>query len=189
MLTVPLRDIAEPRSLWFAYEHHNDPAPTPLVLIYTGWVMFEYARGEYLDRETVISFLPNSDGTLRNFHPSFVDRIGHVRAAVTAAPSSFSIRDEGGGVAVDSAVVALQQLVNLANDPSYLVLRSQIAARDGALLRIAYQVTVEWDDYLLRGQPAGGPPVSYVPTPDDFSESEHVDGAVTPLPENGIDLA
>ena len=115
-----------------------------LMIVHTGWIGVTFGAGSNLERDTAISFVPNvvfNNGTaeLQTFNPVNQDR-PEVEAIVTASLSSFGNSPDT--AAVDRAAVRLRKIDALPGDPIVLVLEARLAAAEGAIHGVSYQVTV-----------------------------------------------
>jgi hypothetical protein len=123
------------------------------MIVYTGWVAVTFGGGGDLQRDLAIAFVPdridaNGDVEIQAFKPSSPD-LGRVEAAVTVSLSSFG--GDPDTAAVDEAAVSLTRQTHLTGDPLVLVLNAALAAADGSIHGLAYQVTVLVHPDLLDG--------------------------------------
>ncbi|MFF4220885.1 hypothetical protein [Streptomyces nondiastaticus] len=128
---VPAPLVQAPQSLTVQINKVPD-----LLFIYTGVIRFEYARGSSLGHEQVVSYVPDSNGTLQDF--------GQVdgQAIVTASLSVWDVPDTSALGAVDQATVGILKQPALPNDPHVLVVIADVGAQHARLHGIPYQVTV-----------------------------------------------
>ncbi len=115
-----------------------------LMIVYTGFIAVTHGAGNSLSRNTALSFVPFSDEDgnfmLDTFKARRPDDPPEAEIALTAALASFGSSPEV--AAIDRAAVSIQQQNQLTGDPRVLVLRLSLAAHDGAIHSISYQVTV-----------------------------------------------
>ena len=136
-LILTTNDIDEPRYLRHLVPGVTDEAPQVLD-IYTGWLKFDFSVGGVLTRQRVVSWVPLA------IHGGKADVQTYPQGAeaiVTASLSSFGHSAQA--ACVDRAFIATktQPLTHKTLKP-VLVLTVDVAAHNGSLLRIAYQVTV-----------------------------------------------
>jgi hypothetical protein len=113
------------------------------LIVYAGWIVAPFANDDgHLVHDVAVSFVPNSDGRLQTFKEGNQD-LRQVEAIVATALSSIN-NNGNGAAAVDETSIDLepQTFPGIAGHPLTLVLRARLAALNGSVQRIGYQVTV-----------------------------------------------
>lgn len=148
-IAVPIRDVLARQHLKVPYL--IDTGRPGLLMVHTGVIQFLRQVGDPGEHDQVVSFVPYANGDIQTFTEA-----GAVVPVVTASITSFS--DSRGILAVDSAVVSLERLRGVANEPFVLVLRAEIYIMDGGMGRIAYQVTWQEQQRQQMGEVVTLPP-------------------------------
>jgi hypothetical protein len=147
--SIPLGDVGHPQHLRAIVKDETNLIDQ-VMDVYTGWigVGIEETHNN-LFREQILSFVPLSPGKVQEYRD--VDATGRrVTSAIVVATIS-SIAGDIETAAVDFATVSLQpfQFPGVAGTHFLLVLQATVAAQDGTVHGIAYQVTVLTDAIRL----------------------------------------
>ncbi|NGP06383.1 hypothetical protein G6038_13000 [Rhodococcus sp. 14C212] len=115
-----------------------DAGTSGLLMIHSGWLMFDLSAEDSGQHVDILSFVPYADGTIQTFARQDV-----AVPMVSASMTSLHVRDTGAILAVDSAVVGLEQrqFTGIQGSPFVLVMRAKAYVREGGVGRMAYQVT------------------------------------------------